>query len=386
MSRSGEDVDGPAPALVPGTDQVEVNARLAEACGGAVGLSGVLADLNRVGEPAWAPGEAVSHAFTWDREDARSSRWWPQGITSSSEARLAGGDGWSGPPLLVTTSYAKSVGGLEKGCRITVADLTDPGRVRYRHVLLTRAVVGDDGHVDLRPVRAHAGGVVWHGPWLYVAATRQGVLAFHLDDLVPVAPWPADRVGRSATAREERPAGFGHAYALPLRRHLAPPHDAGGPPMRYSFLSLARSGVGPHERAALLAGEYDSGGGTRRLVAYDLDRSGQPTLDGSGRALSTPVGVGVERMQGAVWLPGPDAGPDAGPGWRGGRLVVSASNGRYRGGHLWTGPPGDLTKHAGVLPVGPEALTAWPERRQLWTLTEYPGLRFVVAVDLDFPG
>jgi hypothetical protein len=384
MTRPGDEVDGQAPVLVPGDDQAEVNARLAEACGGAVGLSGVLADLNRVGEPAWAPGEAVSRAFAWDRDDARSRRWWPQGITSSSEARLPGEAAWAGPPLLVTTAYAKSVGGLEKGCRITVADLTDPGRVRYRHVLLTRAVLDDDGHVDLRPVRAHAGGVVWHGPWLYVAATRQGVLAFHLDDLVPVAPWPADRVGRAGTARGERPAGFGHAYALPLRRHLAPPHDAGGPPMRYSFLSLARSGARPGprsgEQAALLAGEYDPGGGTRRLVAYDLDRSGQLAVDRSGRASSTVVGVGVERMQGAVWLPG------AGPGWESGRLVVSASNGRYRGGHLWTGPPGDLTKHAGVLPVGPEALTAWPERQQLWTLTEYPGLRFVVAVDLRFPG
>jgi hypothetical protein len=372
MTRS-DDTSGPSPSLVAGADQTEVNARLAEVCGGPVGLAGVLADLNRVGEPAYAPGEAVVHAFAWDRDDVRSSRWWPQGITSSSEARLPGGPAWDGPPLLVTTSYAKSVGGLEKGCRITVADLSEPARVRYRHVLLTRAVVDEHGHVDLRPVRVHAGGVVWHGPWLYVAATRQGVLAFHLDDLVPVAPWPADHVGRTGAGSEERPAGFGHAYALPLRCHLAPPRDADGPPMRYSFLSLARR---QDETAALLAGEYDAGGGTRRLVAFDLDASGWPAPDAGGRAVSRPVAEGVERMQGAVWLPGAGEEP--------GRLVVGASNGRYRGGHLWTGPPGRLTKHAGVLPVGPEALTSWPERGELWTLTEYPGLRFVVAVDPGF--
>jgi hypothetical protein len=370
--------NGPPPALVPGEDQAEVNARLAEACGGAVGLAGVLADLNRVGEQAYAPGAAVARAFAWDREDVRSSRWWPQGITSSSEARLPGAAARSGPPLLLTTSYAKSVGGLEKGCRITVADLSDPARVRYRHVLLTRAVLDDRGRVDLRPVRVHAGGVVWHGPWLYVAATRQGVLAFHLDDLVPVTPWPADRVGRVSDAQDDRPAGFGHAYALPMRRHLAPPHDAGGPPMRYSFLSLARRA---DDTAALLAGEYDAGGGTRRLVAFDLDASGEPVVDEEGRSSSTLVAVGPERMQGAVWLPDGEL-----PGWGAGRLVVSASNGRYRGGHLWTGPPGTLSKHTGVLPVGPEALTAWPERGELWTLTEYPALRFVVAVDLGFPG
>ena len=57
---------------------------------------------------------------------------------------------------------------------------------------------------------------------------------------------------------------------------------------------------------------------------------------------------------------------------------------RPRSRTLGSGPPGRLTKHAGVLPVGPEALTAWPERGELWTLTEYPGLRFVVAVDPGF--
>jgi hypothetical protein len=147
--------------------------------------------------------------------------------------------------------------------------------------------------------------------------------------------------------------------------------------MRYSFLSLARR---PDDSAALLAGEYDAGGGRRRLVAFDLDAAGRLAVDGAGRAVSTVVTEGVERMQGAVWL------PDGSPEWAEGRLVLSASNGRYRGGHLWTGRPGRLTKHAGVLPVGPEAITAWPERGELWTLTEYPGLRFVVAVDLAFPG
>lgn len=359
------------PHLLPGEHLTGVNDALAGACDGRAGLAAVLADLNRVGEPAYAPGEAVSWAFAWDRQDSRSPRWWPQGITSSSEARLAGAPHTAGPPLLVTTGYAQSVGGLEKGCRITVADLTDPGRVRYRHVLLVRAVVDDTGHVDLRPVRAHAGGVVWHGPWVYVAATRQGVLAFHLDDLVRVAPWPADRVGRVGGGR---PAGFGHAYALPLRCHLAPPHDGGGePPMRYSFLSLARR---RDDTAALLAGEYDAVGAPRRLVAYDLDAAGWPVVDVTGRAVSSHIADGVERMQGAVWLPGTE--PDG--GWDAGRLVVTASNGRYRGGNLWTGAPDALAKQAGVLPVGPEALTAWPERDELWTLTEYPGIRFVVAL------
>ena len=134
--------------------------------------------------------------------------------------------------------------------------------------------------------------------------------------------------------------------------------------MRYSFLSLAR-GLGG--RAALLAGEYDAGGGSRRLVVFDLDPSGALATDNAGVARSTVVAEGVDRMQGAVWLPD-------------GRLVVTASDGRYRRGHLWIGPPGALRRRRSAVPVGPEDLTAWPERDELWTATEYPGHRLAVAL------
>lgn len=356
-----------SPALAPGPGADAAIDRLAEVCGGRVGLSGALGHLNRVAEAAWAPGSSVAHAFAWDEADQRSSRWWPQGVTSSSEARLPGGEPWSGPPVLLTTSYAKKVGGLDKGCRITVADLGDPERVRYRHVLLVRAVLDDYGRVDLRPVRAHAGGVVWHGPWLYVAATRRGVLAFRLDDVVRVSPRPADRLGQGG--EDGSPAGFGHGYALPLHHVLSPPEsdESSGPAMRYSFLSLAR---GLDGRAALLAGEYDAGGGSRRLVVFDLDASGVPATDPSGVATSTVVTEGVDRMQGAVWLPD-------------GRLVVTASDGRYKRGHLWVGPPGALERRRSAVPVGPEDLTWWPERNELWTATEYPGHRLAVALHVE---
>ena len=357
-------VPSQAPALVAGPGSDEAVDRLVAAGGGRAGLSGVLEHLNRVAEPAWAPGSSVVHAFAWDHADQRSRRWWPQGVTSSSEARLPGGGPWVGPPVLLTTSYAKKVGGLDKGCRITVADLSDPGRVAYRHVLLVRPVLDDAGRVDLRPVRAHAGGAVWHGPWLYVAATRGGVLVFRLEDVVRVDPGPADLLGR--TGDEGRLAGFGHGYVLPLHHVLSPPEPAEGasPAMRYSFLSLAR-GLGG--RAALLAGEYDAGGGSRRLVVFDLDPSGALATDNAGVARSTVVAEGVDRMQGAVWLPD-------------GRLVVTASDGRYRRGHLWIGPPGALRRRRSAVPVGPEDLTAWPERDELWTATEYPGHRLAVAL------
>ena len=35
------------------------------------------------------------------------------------------------------------------------------------------------------------------------------------------------------------------------------------------------------------------------------------------------------------------------------------------------------------LPVGPEDITYWPARDQLWSLSEYPGARYVFAMPRD---
>jgi hypothetical protein len=59
---------------------------------------------------------------------------------------------------------------------------------------------------------------------------------------------------------------------------------------------------------------------------------------------------------------------------------VSASRGAKRPGNLYTGGAGGFTRHAGALPIGPEDLSYEPRGDRLWTVTEYPGRRVVVAV------
>ena len=44
------------------------------------------------------------------------------------------------------------------------------------------------------------------------------------------------------------------------------------------------------------------------------------------------------------------------------------------------GRPGHLREHRWQLPVGPEDITYWPSRDQLWSLSEYPGARYVYAM------
>jgi hypothetical protein len=63
------------------------------------------------------------------------------------------------------------------------------------------------------------------------------------------------------------------------------------------------------------------------------------------------------------------------------RYYVTVSRGRARRGHLYAGAPGRLQPHRWALPPGAEDITYWPSTDQLWSLSEYPGRRFVFAMD-----
>ena len=129
--------------LARGPVQDVANDALASLADGRVGLEGVLRDLNRVAEPDFAPGRLTTSGFSWDREDSRSARWWPQGITTSADAYPD--ETFEGRSIVITTSYSKNLGGIHKGARISVVDVSDPGHLRYRHVLLVTASVSRAG-------------------------------------------------------------------------------------------------------------------------------------------------------------------------------------------------------------------------------------------------
>ncbi len=317
--------------------------------GGRVGLEGVLADLNRTALPAFDTGSAATWGFRWDREDDGSKRWWPQGVTSSAEASEDGTDEYAGRRLLVTTSYSKTVDKVNKGCRISVVDITDEGSIRYRHVLLAAVGPDDSGRPELRPLHAHAGGIVWRGRHLHVASTARGFHTFDFDDVVAVP---------TAT-------GLGHRYVLPLRTSWTGRAAEGIEPVRHSFFSIGWEGG--RAGSTLLIGEYGRGRATRRLLTYDLDPAGLPVADEDGLAVPTMLPDGPDRMQGAVMVDG--------------RLHVVTSNGKRGRGSLWVGEPGGLRRVADVLPPGPEDITYWSSREELWVPTEYPGRRFVLAYD-----
>ncbi len=352
--------------LVRSAERADEVDELAARLGGRVGLAGVLADLNRLARPGPVPGRAVRWGFRWDEEDQRSRRWWPQGITTSADADPT--ETVQGRRLVVTSAYSKTLGGVAKGARVSVVDVTDPARVRYRHVLLVEAFVGRGGTIGVRPVPVHAGGIVWHGDHLHVAGTRRGFSTFRLDDIVAVPTRRADQDTDRLALPEDRADpvdAFGYRYLLPLRFGYDAVTGAGQEELRYSFLSLDRS-TRPHE---LVAGEYGRGSMTTRLARYEIDpATGLLRTDDVGTA--RPLALeerGIGHTQGAVVV--------------GGRWYLTTSAGQYRLGSVWTGTPGDLVRHRFAVPVGPEDITYWPSTDQLWSLSEYPGHRYVFAMD-----
>ncbi len=316
-----------------------------------VGLRGVLDDLDRRGRHVTMTAEASVGGMRWDDRDVRTPRWFPQGITTSADAY--GPDPQSGTfegrSVVIVSWYGHgAVGWALLGSRISVIDHTDPQDPRYRHVLLVEPKRRFGLH-RLSPVRVHAGGIVWYGDHLFVAGSSGGIRVFRLDDLVRV---------------RNRWRTRGYRYVLPQLTRYTADTDAGTRPMTYSFMSLDRGGEIDH----LVAGEYGRKGGSHRLVRYELD--GETDLLASGKAeAAAPIEVhdAVARMQGAVLVNGT---------W-----VVTSSNGEGNPGDLWVGRPGDLHRHRGVLPTGPEDITWWPQRGQLWSLTEWPGRRWVYAID-----
>jgi len=347
--------------LLRSDDRVDEVEALAARLGGRVGLPGVLEDLDRTARAVTVPAPAAVWGFRWDREDMRSPRWWPQGITTSSDCATGEADGLVlGRSLLVTSSYSHVVDGFSMGARLTVVDLTDPRAIRYRHVLLVEPFVHDDGSVDVRPVTVHAGGIVWHGDHIHVAGTARGLSSFRLDDIVRAPTGDASRL----RIRDDRVDTFGHRYLLPMRFTYDGRARAGVDKMRYSFASLDRSSDPPQ----LVAGEYGRSTMTTRLVRYAVDPS-TSLLHADDEGAAHPVVLengGVPGMQGAAVVRGT---------W-----FVTTSRGRFRLGSVWVGRPGDLHEIRHQLPVGPEDIAYWPERDQLWSLSEYPGARYVFAM------
>ena len=338
---------------------------LAAVLGPPAGIDGLLGDLKYAVRRARAPrllGRAVREAYRWDDHDERDELWYPQGISTSADASdteaflTQAGDGRR---MLVTTWYSTGRDGVKRGSRVTFLDLDT---LKYRHVLLVIPVFDKSGELSLRPMNIHAGGIVWAGQWLHIAATRRGFVTARVDDIMRVAGDDdrPDDIGVDG----HRVASFGHRYVLPVRTTYKAFTDDGHQRLRYSFASLDRGTDPP----AVVAGEYNTGSHLSRLARYQLDPDTwqlQTGSDGFSRPLEIDEG-GVLRMQGVAVA--------------GGRYHATVSHGPFVPGTIYSGPSGRLKPKRLALPMGPEDLSYWPSTDMLWSLSEHPRRRWIVAM------
>ncbi len=337
---------------------------MATLLGGRHGIDAVLDDLNRQARRTFLLGrfrlgQAVDWGFSFDARDRMDPVWWPQGISTSADASDTEDIG--GRHVLAISWYAKD----ERGVRITFVDLAS---LRYRHVLLVVPVLDQHGMLVLRPLRVHAGGIVWNGPYLHVAATARGLMTCKLDDLMRVP----DSRGHGAWDRlglvGEQVASYGYRYVLPVRFSYRAYADDGVTKLRYSFLSLDRS----EEPPAIVAGEYGQTGQTTRLARYHLEPDTlllQTGEDGFSRPIGLDEG-GVVRMQGASIVDG--------------RHHVTVSHGPWKPGSVYVGTPGNLEEHRFATPMGPEDIAYWPSTDRFWSVSEHPHRRWVFSMKRSF--
>jgi len=320
-------------------------------------LADVLADLNRdattVATVAGDPDD-VSQAFAWNDGDQNVTYWIPQGLTGSADASP---DGLVAGREVVLASWYYDIdadpgSSGEKGVRVSLADVTDPTSVAYRHLLLVEPYI-DGEQVDFRAVTIHAGGLAWLGDRLYVADTTHGFRVFDTSRILEVA------TGSLSIGHVPSDGAFyaaNYKYIVPQIGHYEREGDCDP---RFSFVALDRSTTPP----SLVSGEYDATTITGRIYHWSL------TAD---HELNAPVsfpGAAYfamhSHLQGAVsqgpshWLSSSE--PPAGHG-----ALYLAAEGANSTVVPWVDAPEDLMLDAG--------------RGKLWSQSEGQGARYVFAV------
>ncbi|GAA3447741.1 hypothetical protein [Planomonospora venezuelensis] len=312
-----------------------------------VPLSTVLAKANRVAARRGARGTGAFGSmkprpadwYCFDAGDNDVTDWYPQGLTGSADAGVAGN-------VYVVSWYFKPADAPERGIRLSFLNAQT---LRYRHVLLVG--VGPDGGIV--PIDIHAGGVAWYGDLLYVADTTRGFRVFDTRHIYEVNGEDGETIGRKDGVYN----AFGYRYVMPQTGAWTSTTGTA----RFSFAAVDRDSAPD----LLVSGEYvDEPGRTGRVARWPL------AADGTLRA----GGDGVADALDAYALPGAKI---QGALSRGSTWYLSQSAGASGNGTLIVAGE-KLARRP--YPIGPEDLTR--VRDQVWSVSEFPGRRVVYGVPL----
>ncbi|MFD5144368.1 FG-GAP repeat domain-containing protein [Streptomyces sp. NPDC058401] len=325
---------------------------------------------------------AGAQGFCWNTTDDATGEWTPQGLAGSGESAQSQAV-VGGRKVIVSSWYGAS--GSE---RITLADVTDPAHVTYRHVQLAALNSAGDNYTPV--LGGHANAVVWAGSKLYVASIGSGFDVFDLNDIwkMDVTTGTAFGLGADGKAR-----GAGHAYVLPRQGSYAYTGQGTG----------CGSYAGVPQRPCLTAASLDLSGSQPALVAAEGDPA---AVEGEFGKASAPVvrwpidpatGVlkadGAGRVQAAEAFASPMGGTQ-GVAMNNGRLVLAGAcpefvpaehqpdqnDIRQYAGCLYETRPGEPVRLVTRTPVNPENFSYWPGSDQLWLIGEAPGERTVLNI------
>lgn len=347
------------------------------------GVAEVVGDANRP-MPACTAGQDASLPITpvaveklcWESDDAASTTWTPQGVTTSGDADDDGAWG-ANQVILSGWHYAPDDARYDDG-RVAFIDANDLGSAAYRWVYL---VAPNSTGSTFSAAKTHLGGMVWYGDKLLVTAvgnTSVAIRVFSMSHILQVNDASAT-IGRTGSGY----AAYGYKYVMPQIGYYSyaggtcdMSSDTGVP--CFSSLSLDRS-TSPD---SLVTTEYFSDATLDgRLIRYPFGADYLLAATGSGSvAASQAYRSGVGNMQGVLS--------------RDGVWYVAHSSATYHG-QLWRQTTAASTSDTCTTPdtsaymcwaMHPEGLTYWEKTGMVWSQTEYPGLRTLFAVPLTaFP-
>ncbi|WP_454854733.1 hypothetical protein [Promicromonospora soli] len=338
-----------------------------------VTMGAVADDANRT--PSCNSAPSVTHRtayYCWNAGDQDTTAWYPQGITTSSDAL---GEGtYDGKRINLVSWYDHAEDGIDKGVRISVSNLSASASAPpYRHILLVEPS-GTTSAPSYKAVNVHAGGIMWYGNLLYVADTSGGFRVFDLNHLWQVSTGSSSAIGRQADGSYH---AFDYKYVLPQTAKFTDSTAGGYAQLQHSSVALDRTSspdsviVSEYRSAA----DVDAGAQVRTIrVPIDyMNRYLKPASDGIIKATEA-YRTDLESVQGSTAING--------------EFFFSQSDGSDHSDpnsdgdlHTFAAPSGAIVRHGNALTVGPEDLSYDPTRDYLWTLGEYPGYRWVYAAD-----
>lgn len=365
-----------------------------------------------------AAGKAGYVAYCWSGSTERSSSaWYPQGISSTSDAyTVQTADGSSTGRTALAVSWYND-GSPDQGARISFVNASSGGGSlsTYAQVLLVEPKIVN-GHLTFGPMNTHAGGLVWYGTKLFVADSGRGIRVFDTAKIYRIAAGQdSTKIGWDATAG--RYNAFGYSYIMPLQLSylqsttavcgVQTDPDGDGPlkaynnPLCFSWIGLDR-GTTPD---SLVAGEYRTLGDLQasdtriRVTRWSLNYHDRGLCDPSDTAVTTcgsartPADGQQITVSDVYMTETPRI--QGGLSWSG-KFNLSQSLSDASGpqaGSLYAAVPGTHNDYGGATKyswtVGAEDVTLWRattssgalgSSARVWTVTEHPGQRLLLGV------